>query len=117
MISELTARTFAARDIAHREHLKSRSYATHMALGAFYGDVISAIDSVVENYQGMFDTRIKQFEVKTKPVNDIEQYLTDEMDWIESNLEELSNNSPSISNLIQNLISVYSECIYKLSLK
>jgi hypothetical protein len=31
---------FMSRDMAHREHLKTRSYAVHKALGKFYPDII-----------------------------------------------------------------------------
>ena len=116
MISELAARVFAARDIAHREHWASKSYAAHIALGSFYDDVIEAVDSVIENYQGMFGP-IDSFEVKAERVSDIRAYLIQEADWLESNLDELSQGSQSISNLIQTLISVYTRTIFLLGLK
>ena len=31
---------FLARDVAHREHLRTRSYAAHMALNDFYHEII-----------------------------------------------------------------------------
>lgn len=116
MISELASRAFQARSVAHRQHWATKSYAEHVALGNFYGDVIEAIDAVIENYQGMYG-KIDQFEVTTEPVGDITAYLSEEADWIESNLEELSAGSQSISNLIQTLISVYSKTIFLLRLK
>ena len=115
-ISVLASRVFQARDIAHREHWTTKSYASHMALGAFYQDVIEAIDSVIENYAGMFGP-MDTFEVYTEPVKDIAVYLQDEMDWIESHTEELAQGSPSIGNLIQSLTSVYSKCLFMLRLK
>ena len=116
MISELAARVFTARDAAHREHWRTKSHAAHVALGSFYDDVIEAVDAVIENYQGMF-APIENFEVSTVPVKDIVSYLTEEADWIEANLDELSNGSPSISNQIQTLISVYTRTIFLLGLK
>lgn len=116
-ISELAARVFQARDVTHRQHWKTTGYAQHIALNTFYDDVIEAMDAVVENYQGMFQVRIEPFEVQTEPVDDIEAYLTEEMDWVESHIDELSQGSPSIGNLIQSLISVYSKTLFMLSLK
>ena len=52
-----------------------------------------------------------------EPVKDIAKYLSDEMDWIESNLDELSQGSPSIGNLIQALVSVYSKAVFMLGMK
>ena len=44
---------FLSRDVAHREHLKTSSYAQHMALGDFYDGVIDLADSLAETYQGL----------------------------------------------------------------
>ena len=54
MINVLVARVFAARNLAHLEHWKTKSYAQHMALNSFYDDVVDDIDSIVETYQGAF---------------------------------------------------------------
>ena len=116
MISDLAARVFTTRDIAHREHWKCKSYAMHVALGEFYEESIKAIDAVVENYQGMF-APIESFDVCTTPIKDIRSYLQDEADWIEANLEELSKGSASISNQILALISVYTRTVFLLGLK
>jgi hypothetical protein len=116
-IEVIAGRVFQARDVAHRQHWITTSYAQHVALGAFYDDVITAIDAVIENYQGMFNTRIGLFDVTTEPVKDIVAYLTDEQDWIESHIDELSQGSPSIGNLIQSLVSVYSKTIFLLGMK
>jgi hypothetical protein len=115
-IESLAARVFQARDAAHRQHWNTPSYAQHVALGAFYDDVIEAIDSIIENYQGLFG-KIGPFEVSTEPVKDITSYLSDEMDWVESHTDELSQGSPSIGNLIQSLVSVYSKCVFMLGMK
>lgn len=116
MISELAQRVFQARDIAHQRHWATKSYAEHMALGAFYSDAIDAIDAVIENYQGMLGP-ISPFVVKAEAVTDIITYLSDEADWMESNLQELSQGMESLSNLIQSLISVYTKTVFLLRLK
>lgn len=116
MISELAARVFAARDIAHREHWKTKSYAAHVALGSFYDDVIEAIDAIVEAYQGQF-APIESFDVKTERVSDIAAYLQEECDWIEANRSEIANDSPCIENLVDTLTAVYCKTIFLLGLK
>jgi hypothetical protein len=115
-ISELASRVFQSRDAAHREHWATKSYAAHVALGVFYDGSIDAIDAVIENYQGLFG-KIDPFEVRTVPVKDIAKYLQDESDWIESNMDALSQGSPSIGNLIQALVSVYTKSCFMLSMK
>jgi len=113
MISELAAKVFATRDIAHREHWKTTSYASHIALGNFYDDVIEAIDAVIENYQGTYG-RIDYFEVETEKVPDIVGYLTECADWIESNRSELCQGSESIGSQIDILTSVYTRTVFLL---
>jgi hypothetical protein len=117
MIEELASRAFQARNIAHRAHWASKSYAEHVALGAFYDDVIEAVDSIVEEYQGLYATRLDAFIVKDMDVKDLVDYLTAEADWIEENREDISQGSPSIQNLIDNLTSVYTKTVFLLSLK
>lgn len=113
MIEELVGRVFAARNIAHLQHFTTRSYAQHMALGEFYEDVISALDELVECYQGQFDV-IGDVEVPMPDVEDVTAYLRDESDWIEANCEEIAADSQSIANLVDNLVSVYTRTVYKL---
>jgi hypothetical protein len=116
MITELAARTFAARDVAHREHWKTKSYAAHVALGGFYDGVIDAIDAIVEAYQGQYGN-IDPFDVQTEKVSDILEYLVEEMDWIDANRDEIANGSANIGNLIDSLSAVYTKTIFLLGLK
>lgn len=45
---------FAARDAAHKLHLKSRSFAKHLALGELYEGLLEKIDELAEVYQGKY---------------------------------------------------------------
>lgn len=115
MISELVARTFAARDAAHLEHWKTTSYAAHMALGAFYDNVITAVDAIVECYQGTYG----KIEPPTPfdATGDIMTILSTEADWIEAHRDMIANDNAHIGNLVDNLSAVYSKTIYLLGLK
>mgnify|MGYP003338728841 CR=1 FL=1 len=53
-MERLISLLFLARDVAHREHLRTDSFAKHMALGAFYEEVGDLVDSFVESYQGKY---------------------------------------------------------------
>ena len=53
MIGKVIGIMFLSRDVAHKEHLKSRSYAQHEALGGFYEGVVTKADQLAEAYQGM----------------------------------------------------------------
>lgn len=112
-MEELISRVFAARDIAHREHLRTKSYEQHVALGAFYEDVIEAADAAAEVYQGMFG--IMDIPENPAPkVKDVTEYLRDEAEWIESNREIISGGANSVGNLVDNITAVYLKALYKL---
>lgn len=102
--------------MAHIIHWSTGSYAEHCCLGAFYDNVIEAIDAIVENYQGMYG-KIDRFSVNTEPVTNIREYLQNEADWIESNRDAICNDSPSIGALIDDLVSVYTRTIFLLGMK
>lgn len=40
--------------VAHIQHLVAKTYAVHVALGEFYGEVGDLIDSFVESFQGKY---------------------------------------------------------------
>ncbi len=54
MIGELIMRCFHVRTNAHVLHLKSTSYAQHVALNEFYDALIPLVDSLAEAYQGEY---------------------------------------------------------------
>ena len=45
MIEELIAKVFEARNAAHLEHWRTKSYAEHQALGDFYDGIIDIVDN------------------------------------------------------------------------
>lgn len=115
MIEELTARVFEARDIAHRAHWRTKSYAQHMALGAFYEDVIEHVDALVEAYQGK-NGLIGDFNCNTRSVlpNKVVDYLVDEASWIATHRDEIADGCPTMANLVDALLTVYHQTVYKL---
>lgn len=52
MVGEFVMKALHARTNAHVLHLKSRSYARHVALGDFYDVLVDLLDGYVEAYQG-----------------------------------------------------------------
>lgn len=115
MIEQLITRTFQARDIAHRAHWKTKSFAEHMALGEFYDAVIDKIDDIVETYQGQYGL-VGTFGVKVEAMgqSDITAFLTAEAEWIEANRDEIAKGSTAIENLLDNLLETYNRTLYKL---
>lgn len=114
MIDDLVSKVFASRDAAHREHWRTTSYAQHMALDAFYNDVIDAVDELVECYQGQFGL-IEPFGVTlpAKPIEIVTQ-LRDDVDWMQAVREDITKGDPVLANLLDAVTAVYLKALYKL---
>ena len=52
--AEIVSIAFLSREQAHREHLRTRSYAAHVALQEFYEAVVEKADTFAEVYQGTY---------------------------------------------------------------
>jgi hypothetical protein len=117
MIEELLSRIFADRNAAHTRHWATTSYAEHVCLGAFYLEIIDAADALAEAYMGMYSTKLDVVPLDTPVKGDIEIRLQDTADFLEENRDDIAQGSPSISNLIDNLTSVYTKTVFLLSLK
>lgn len=113
MIEQLVARVFQARNAAHREHLRTKSYAQHMALGSFYDEIIEAIDEIVEVYQGRYGI-ITLPPITDKAVSNIATYIMSEAVWIETNRNKFADCT-AVQNLIDGLVAIYLRTNYKLT--
>lgn len=114
MIEVLVARVFSARNVAHLAHLRTKSYAQHMALGGFYEDVVGQIDKIVEVYQVCFGiVEIPELPAATYPKNII-GYLEKEAEWISNNRTKVAKGVTAIENLIDGLSEIYFGTLCKL---
>lgn len=53
-MDQIISQLFSARDTAHRLHLRTRSFAAHMALGDLYTGLLELADSLAEIHQGKY---------------------------------------------------------------
>jgi DNA-binding ferritin-like protein len=116
MIEELISRVFYARNVAHFEHWTANgvgAFARHKALGNFYEDVIEALDSLVEAYQGAFELIGPVRAPKTK-ASEILLILTEDAEWIEKNHEAVCKGNRAVANLVDGVTETYLTTIYKL---
>jgi hypothetical protein len=115
MIGELILRCFHARTNAHVLHLKSKSFAQHVALNTFYEGIVDIIDRVAEGYQGEhgpidFTTKVR-YALETDPV----KMLTELKEWIEKNrYDAVEAEDTFIHNEIDTLVLLCSTTLYKL---
>ena len=106
---------FLGRDIAHRVHLKTRSYAEHKALNEFYDEIVDKADSFAEAYQGKYNEILDIPLLTNDKKGTIADVLENQMKWIEDNRESICpRKETALHNLIDEAVALYLSTIYKL---
>lgn len=117
MIEQLISRVFATRNAVHLTHWRTKSYAQHVALSAFYDAVLGALDSLVEAYQGAFDL-VGEVPNTTAKSDDTAKAmikrLEDDLVWFNDNRVKVTEGLPSLDNMLQDMEAVYLKTLYKL---
>jgi len=115
MIGRLIAILFLSRELAHREHLRTQSYAQHMALNTFYDEVVGIADSIAEAYQGR-NGIIKDIPMlDTKASGPIADVLEAQLAMIEKiRYTAVEKSDTAIQNLIDEAVALYLSTLYKL---
>lgn len=105
---------FLSRDVAHREHLKSKSYAQHMALNDFYELVIEQADCLAETYQGM-GTLISDIPYLAHDGEaNITTVLKKHLVLIQRYREKCTLESKAVDAVFDNIEGLYLSTLYKL---
>jgi hypothetical protein len=114
-MEHLMSLLFLARDLAHREHLKTKSYAQHKALGKFYNDIIENADAIAEAYQGQYGL-MKNIEILGyTDSKEIIIELQAQVKWIKDNRYKICEKDDTpIQNLIDAAVETYLSALYKL---
>lgn len=106
---------FFARDYAHRAHLKTKSYAQHVALGDFYEAIIGHADDLTEMRQGadnkLLDIPWISSTAKGEPADVLEGQLM----WIQGNRKKFCDDDcTALQNIIDEVEELYMKTLYKL---
>lgn len=109
---ELIARCFAARTAAHFAHLKTKSYATHVALNEFYDGVVERADEFAEAYQGVFG-KITSYPNVPVPSGELGP-VKDLRDWLVENRGKAARGQRELENLLDEITALCDRTIYKL---
>ena len=110
-ISTFISMCFEARNKTHIAHLRTTSYAQHMALFSFYTGIIPLADAVAESYQGKYGI-ISDYPsaiLSGSGVDVVKGLRT----WIEKNRSKISSDS-NIQNDIDAIVTLCNSTIYKL---
>ena len=113
MIGNLIATLFLSRDIAHREHLKTTSYAAHVALGDFYDEIVELGDKLAETYQGrhgVVDIPLLSADSDKDIVSQLESHLN----AIEYMRQGAVGDDSPLQNIVDEIVGCYLQTLYKL---
>ena len=106
---------FLGRDIAHRVHLKTRSFAEHKALNEFYDEIVDLADSFAEAYQGRYNEILEIPLLSNDKKGTIADVLESQMKWIEDNRESICpRTETALHNIIDEAVGLYLSTLYKL---
>jgi len=106
---------FLARDVAHSVHLNTRSYSKHVALNAFYDEIVELADGFAEAYQGRHGLIGPISLMSAKKTSNIIEFLQDQLDEIEKVRYDVCDKSDTpLQNLIDGIVELYLSTLYKL---
>ena len=106
---------FLARDVAHSVHLNTRSFSKHMALNAFYDEIIELADGFAEAYQGRKGLIGPISLMSAKKTGNIVEFLKDQLEEIETGRYEVCDKDDTpLQNLIDGIVELYLTTLYKL---
>jgi hypothetical protein len=106
---------FVGRDLAHRAHLRTRSFAEHVALEGFYTGIVPLADVFAEQYQGRYNELLDIPLLDNEFEGEVADVLESQMSWIEDTREEVCpKTETALHNAIDEIVALYQSTIYKL---
>lgn len=115
---ELVGMLFGARNIAHTIHLKTTSFAEHKTLEEFYSGIVPLADAFAQQYQGRYNIRLEIPVVPNKYKGTISEVLRAQMEWIEGNRSSIApRTETSLHNVVDEIVGLYQNILYQLTLK
>lgn len=102
---------FEVRNRTHNFHLKTKSYAEHIALNEFYSGIIDYADEFIETYQGQYGLIEMDDSKKIEQENSI-KYLTEFVEKTVKFNETLKDSH--LKNIIDEITSLTYKTLYKL---
>lgn len=107
---------FLSRDMAHRAHWKTKSYANHIALGEFYDEIVDRADAIAEAYQGRYHV------IQDVPILGDDGEKDDIIEVLQAHMDDLEKlrymccdkEDTPLQNLIDSAIETYLTTLYKL---
>ena len=101
--------------VTHFMHLATDSFAVHMALGAYYTEIIELTDQFAEAYAGCYE-KIKDYPENFHNAKDPQKYMASIKAYIDKNRVALPEET-QLQNIVDEISALVDTTIYKLTLK
>jgi hypothetical protein len=111
LAAALVARCFHARTLAHLMHLRTSSFAVHMALQGFYEEIVPLTDTFAETYQGLYGL-LTDYPDELPGADAPLPMLKDLRGWMQDNRKAIAPDS-HLQNIIDELIALIDQTTYK----
>lgn len=110
---DFVATLFLAREVAHRAHLNTESYAQHVALGDFYESIIGLADKFTEAWMGRNKKKIGAIPFMKAPEAEILKQMEVMLEIVEESRDFCQGDS-ALENIIDEIVAEFLSTIYKL---
>lgn len=118
-MNQFLALLFLARDLAHRQHWATKSFAQHKALNEFYDAIVDLADKLAEAHMGRTGKRITNMPLlENEYEGTIEEILRQQLDWLEANRYKVARREDTpLQNIIDEIVGQYLSTLYMLTLE
>jgi hypothetical protein len=110
----IIAQLFGARDTTHRLHLRTRSFAQHIALGDLYEELVELADQLAEIYQGKYGVMNIPQPISTFSDNDPIIFIRELAQWAENSRSSFNPADTNLLNEWDGVLSTIYRTKYKL---
>lgn len=110
--AEFVAQLLHSATVTHFMHWSTDSYATHVALGQYYEEIVELTDDLAEAYMGCYE-KLTRFPSDFHTAKDPVQYLTGIKDFVEESRKELPQET-QLQNIVDEIAGLIDQTLYKL---
>jgi hypothetical protein len=114
MCEEFVSKLLYSRNIAHIAHLRTKSYAEHVALNGYYDAVVDLADAIAESHMGTTGM-VMNLKIPACEYMPMNSHLTQMKGYIEATRDEVSSES-HIQNQIDEVLTLITKTLYLLTL-
>lgn len=114
-MDNLIASLFAARDIAHKFHLKTKKFSAHLALGDLYDALVLLADGLSEASQGKYGIMdLDNAEVQEFSTDDAVKFIGELAAWAEESRKAIAEEDTYLQNEWDTVLKTVYVAKYKL---